>query len=259
MPKRLFKQVVYVASFAAVVIGIVSVILYFVLKQPPSCFDKKLNQGETEVDCGGPCVSCDLRHLKPLQVSGVTLFDSGQGAVSTLVEVRNLNPNYGADHFSYTIDFYDKFSKKIFSYDGESFVYPGRIKKLVDTGIAIGLQDIGRAELTIDTSSLSWRPVIEFIPAKTDIRELDIGIDSATQNVVISGLAINNNAYAVPEINVVAIIYNKRDVPINIAKTLLKDFPPFHERSFQISIPVVDVSNFNRESTDIFLEASPQQ
>lgn len=52
----------------------------------PSCFDSILNQGEIEVDCGGPCPSCPARMTA--KVDGVTW--ESQGGVASTVNGNNI-------------------------------------------------------------------------------------------------------------------------------------------------------------------------
>jgi len=37
-----------------------------IFKPKPTCSDNKQNQNEDAVDCGGPCLACDLKDLEPL-------------------------------------------------------------------------------------------------------------------------------------------------------------------------------------------------
>ena len=111
--KRKLKQFlyggIYLAVFGLIVWGLLSV---FIVKEP-TCFDLKQNQGETGVDCGGLCESCELKNIIPLSIKGrVQIFELENGVISLLGRVFNSNKNHDGE-FSYRFILYDRSDKKL--------------------------------------------------------------------------------------------------------------------------------------------------
>src|SRR4030042_1047573 len=128
---RLLKQIIYGVGYLAVFFLIGFLIYNSHFKPAPTCFDGKQNQNETCVDCVGPCASCEIRTLSPLEAIQIKRFSGDNQAVVT-AEVKNPNLNWGADQFSYTFDVYGKNGAKIKSIAKTSFIYAGEIKYLLE-------------------------------------------------------------------------------------------------------------------------------
>ena len=77
MKNRAFKRITVLAIiFGALILG-VFIYAQIQTKPTPSCFDKIKNQGEYDVDCGGPCLACK-GHPEPLNCSSDTRY-AGNG------------------------------------------------------------------------------------------------------------------------------------------------------------------------------------
>ncbi|KKU42980.1 MAG: hypothetical protein UX56_C0001G0015 [Candidatus Azambacteria bacterium GW2011_GWD2_46_48] len=68
MDTRTQKQVI-IAIFFLGILFFIGGGFYFAFRSPASCFDKIQNQGEEDIDCGGPCATaCEEKELKPLEI-----------------------------------------------------------------------------------------------------------------------------------------------------------------------------------------------
>ena len=130
------KQLTYFLAFLIVVIG--AIVGFYLNITAPSCNDKKQNQDEKGVDCGGVCAKECLGEIKdltvlwskPLKVSG-----SDYDAVA-LVENRNLF--LSAKSAKYQFKFYDDRNILIASREGEVFINPGQKFAIFENGINAG-------------------------------------------------------------------------------------------------------------------------
>lgn len=242
MERRKIKQMLYGVGYLSVVFLIVAGVYFIWLKPTPTCFDERRNQGETEVDCGGPCVPCETRTLSPLQASWVKHFSANNpaqqqavyGASKTIIvaEIKNPNSDYGADSFSYTFDIYDSLGKKFHTLTKNSFIYSGEIKYLFEANININSDNINKVEISF--SDINWKSRGEF--PKPDIQTREIKTESA-KPVNVSGIVVNNNAFGFSKVNIIAFLFNKDGFRISASETELNNLKSFEERFFRAIFP----------------------
>ncbi len=234
MNKHLIKQVLYGAGYLAVLFLIVFLIYLIWLKPAPTCFDNKQNQAEIGIDCGGPCSPCEIKTLTPLESSWIKYFSSdSQTVIAT--EIKNSNPNWGADSFSYTFDIYGENGIKIKSFTKNSFIYSGEIKYLIEP-IEVYSKDI--TDIKISFSNINWKSAEEFSKPVVQLREVET--ESAIQDgggVIVSGFITNNNAFPLSKARIIGFLLNKSDVQISASKTEMENIKAFEEKSFKINFP----------------------
>lgn len=102
---RTQKQIV--VGLTAILVIIVLVFLgKTIFKPKPTCFDQKQNQNEDAVDCGGSCLACDLKDLKPLVVENTYILDYKLKGFDLVAKIFNPNTKYGltgiVGHFTLT-------------------------------------------------------------------------------------------------------------------------------------------------------------
>lgn len=252
MQSRLLKQVIYGSLYLAIILGI-AYIIYLPFRSPPSCFDEKLNQRETEIDCGGPCEPCELRRLKPITVSPVTIFDVSEGKLTALFEMRNPNVNFGAQKLTYKINFYDSRGSLVSSRTNDSFIYPGEIKLTMEAGLNIDPRSIIRA--AVELSGFSWQPVSEFSLPKTTTRDLRVEIEATERRALVSGFLVNENSFELAQAVLNVVIHNSLGARVGASKTLIEDIEPFGEKSFLVIVPGIDLGEVKSDWVRVGIEA----
>jgi len=248
---RFLKQLIYGTFYLAILFGIGYLIYTGALRGPASCFDNRQNQGETGIDCGGPCLDCGLKNLEPIRVSPVSIFDIG-GRLSVLFELRNPNVRFGANEFAYTIEFYGPSNTLVSSLTRNSFIYPGEIKYIVEAGLEIDPSGVRRAE--VELANFSWKSREEFSLPRTQVRDLKTEIDREGNKAEISGVIVNQNSFRLSRVVVSAIIFNSAGARIGVSKTLAEDTAPFEEKTFTIVALGFDIEDVDTDATRIYLE-----
>lgn len=250
MQSRPLKQLIYGAFYLAILFGI-GYLFYAPFKSPPSCFDAKQNQSETGIDCGGACPPCELKTLKAVTVSPVSILDAGGGRLSLVFELRNPNTSFGADKFSYKISLLSAAGGTVFSFSRQAFIYPGEIKTVIEAGVDAEASRIIRAE--VELSDFSWKSKTEFPSVKAGYRELEAEIKD--DKVVVAGRVVNDNSFSISKAVVGAIIENDLGFPVGASETSLEAIPPFGTAPFEITIPGTGLSNVSAEDARIVIEA----
>ena len=224
MNPRLVKQILYGTGYLVFFGLIVFGIYYIWFKPAPTCFDNKKNQGETGVDCGGPCLSCEIRQLKPLEASWIKYFPS-EGRLSIAAEIKNPNLDYGANGFSYLIDVMDKEGGLIKNISGQSVSYAGEIKYLVEI-TEVDYQKVGEARINL--SNFNWQSKQNFSAPDVQLREIKTQAANADNTgISVNGFLANQNAFGLSKARLVAFLINQNGNELAASKTELENIPAF--------------------------------
>lgn len=153
---RAKRQVFYFGIFAAVVFVLVFGLIYF-LRFSPTCFDNRQNQGEKEVDCGGPCEPCVSEAREPI-VLWTRFFESKKaGFYDVAALVRNPNLKFKLKSFRYRFKIYDEKNVLINEREGEEFLNPGDDLLILERDLAASERTPSRANFEI--LSKNWAAV----------------------------------------------------------------------------------------------------
>ncbi len=234
MKKRLVKQLIYGAGYLLFFSLIVFLFYLAFLKPAPTCFDNRQNQGEIGIDCGGPCPSCEIKTLFPIESNWIKYFPNDNQVVIA-AEIKNPNLKWAADFFSYTFDIYGENGGKIKSIVKNSFIYAGEIKYLVEVP-DVDFKDI--TSIKISFSDINWKTAEEFSKPAVQIRE--IKTEPASQDptkVTVSGFIANNNAFPLSKVRVVGFLFNTGGLQISASKTELENVAAFQEELFKLNFP----------------------
>ncbi|MBI4193161.1 MAG: hypothetical protein HY536_00860 [Candidatus Colwellbacteria bacterium] len=233
MQNTLLKQFIfslfYLALFAGVVYG-----GYLVLRPASSCFDGKQNQNEEEIDCGGVCASCALKHLVPITADPAVLFASSNGAVSVLLTLKNANATFGANSVSYRIDVLDGTGDVLSSSLQETFVYPSEIKTFVVSGIPV----TGTPVLAVPkVLNVSWTEAAAFSRPSVKVSEVSLAPHPSQPYLIATGVVVNGNSFPLSSIALSAMLTDPSGNVASVSSSLVNDVLPFEARAFTITIP----------------------
>lgn len=232
---RLIKQfsygVVYLAIFSLIVWGVYS----WIIEKAPTCFDGIQNQNETGIDCGGLCVSCDIKNLKSLGLGKVSLF-SYDRSYSASAPIWNSNTNFGASFFEYEVNFHDSSKRVLHTVKNTGFIYPGETKEIIESArIVTGVPE--SAEIKIDTNRIEWKKSIDFSSPLYEKGDVTATIEK--DQVIVSGQIINKDNSVLSRVVANAFLIDEFGKRIGASKTELKNLGPFQAGNFKIFIPVV--------------------
>ncbi|PIR89244.1 MAG: hypothetical protein COU07_02155 [Candidatus Harrisonbacteria bacterium CG10_big_fil_rev_8_21_14_0_10_40_38] len=253
MPRRGIKQfiygVLYLSIFAAIIYYIYGYFFSF-----GTCFDNRRNQGEEQVDCGGPCVSCEIANLKPIEALPVKLVGSGN-FTSALLGFKNPNTSFGASNFRYHVTFFDNTDTVVSDVVRDSFIYPGDIKTVVEAGVPISISGVSYAKAIIENQT--WRPISEFSNPDTSIRSARIEQDSIFDGnkISITGLFVNREAVSLARADIYVAVYDRNDVLIGLSSTFIERISSFEERAFTAIVPISDVSAISTASVRVYADS----
>ena len=156
MPWAIRRRLLYLAGiffFFGMLIGIP---LAIITHKPATCFDGIQNQGETDVDKGGPCVLLDERYLQPSATLWARSFTVRAGEYNAVAYIQNPNNYAGVEGVGYKFSLYDAQNILVAEDTGTAFIMPGAITPIFDGGIQTGNRSATRALFSF-TSPLVWK------------------------------------------------------------------------------------------------------
>lgn len=125
-----------VVAFFLVTVG--GPIAYWYFTIPPTCTDGKQNQGETSPDHGGPCILLDEHALSPAPILWSRSFPVRDGSFNSVAYIQNDNVSAGVRNVSYRFALYDTDNVLVAERAGSTFIMPGAITPVFESGIQTG-------------------------------------------------------------------------------------------------------------------------
>jgi len=253
MNKYQKKQFTIATIFILVVI-IIGLGIYFLIKPSATCFDNIQNQGEQDVDCGGPCGPCEkAEELVVISVNFISTFSSDFDLVA---KIKNPNNDWGAESADYKFNIYDLDNELIGYKTGRTYLLPQETKYIIEQRITTKI-DPFRAD--IELSNINWQELKDF-------EEIEIGIKDKKHEITeqgfnkASGNIENKSSYDLNKIEIAALLFNEDGKLIAVGKTETRTILAGESRYFEIIWPYQvpeEVSSFEiRTYTNVFLYVS---
>lgn len=209
-------------------------VYYFLTRTQATCSDGIQNQGEIEIDCGGPCDSCDVKNRKPLAASEPTIFWIDNNTLSLLFTVENPNQNYGSDNFTYKINLYDDHDNMVKSIQKSFFIYGGETETLTEINIDTGGILIGRAEVLIGDTN--WVPSINWQEPKLNPESLMATKENGPY--MVKGTIENPNSFDISQIVISAVLFSKEGREITVTRSDPGAIKPFRTKGFIVFVKI---------------------
>ena len=236
---RTLKQILYGLLF----LGILVVTAWIIVipryaAEVATCIDGVQNQDEADVDCGGPCIDCELKNLS-LQTGGVKIIEVLEKS-SLLVKVKNPSNNYGAFGVPYKIEVTGLLGQSIGVIEGELNIEDGEEKYIAVVGFEASKNDISGADFSL--GEFDFAPKADLIDYDFEIE--DVAVTFPEKMVQAKGILINDSGFDIPEIVLTALFYTSEGDITNVGTSFISNIKAFEKRDFLISVP----------SNDLFLD-----
>jgi hypothetical protein len=237
MDSRRRKQLIYGGAFIAIV-ALIAWGISSAVRPAPSCVDGIQNQGETGVDCGGPCAKvCAPSTLTAIAAAGsVQSFATSPGHYTFLVKVANANADFGAQSFDYSIDLYGGASDTLMeSIPGQSFIYGGQVKYLLVPNLAVAAP-FTNAELTV--AGANWTPssTMGAVPQFNDPLPVT-GNAMTSSTIIVNGSLTDDDVSAFNNILIVAVFKDANGNVVGASQTELDSIAPGQTEPLTVSYP----------------------
>ncbi len=251
MTARRAKQIIYGALYLVIWVGIFAGIYYGFVRVTPSCFNKIQDQGETGVDCGGPCATACTSNLQNIALGDLKTFVSGPGHDTFLARVENHNVDFGSKIFNYSFDLYDASGTVLLSVPGQSFIYPGEVKYLLLPNFEIPVS-MDHASLVMQNPEWAPSSTVGAVPQFGNPLTIT-GNTMTSSTVTVTGEITDSDSSAFANILIVAVFYDANGFQVGASQAELNAITPNQTENFSVSYPVV--TNLNPLLTKAFAYA----
>lgn len=135
-------------------------IAYWYFTIPPTCSDGKQNQGESSPDHGGPCIKLDAFALSPAPILWSRSFAVRDGSFNAVAYIQNSNESAGIRRVRYRFSLYDTGNVLVAEREGATFVMPGSVTPVFESGIETGNREAVRTYFQY-TENPQWERMID--------------------------------------------------------------------------------------------------
>jgi hypothetical protein len=211
------RQIGYLAIFLAAVVVLVGVPILLLVHKEPTCTDGERNQGEVDVDCGGPCEAYCASQAVPLKVLWTRVFKVTDEVYSIVAYIENSNTDAGARNVPYSFKIYDKENILITERRGKIFIAPKQITPIFEGGLPVGSRVPARAffEFRGEPKWERMSPIDYALLTKNIKLRFE---DSAPRLEV---TLVNSSLRGIYDVEVVAVIFDRRDNAIAASRTVV--------------------------------------
>lgn len=186
MVALIFLLVVFLIIMAVVLMG----------KKDPTCSDGIKNQGEFEIDCGGPCYPCQEKPvLKDLEVLSTEWVYDADNRYDLVLKIKNPNSLYGAQSFQYQVKIQDAANREMAKTDNATeFILPGETKYILIPAVGLTQEP---AKLMVEIQNPKWEKFTDYEEPNLVINNKSFQVSSGGQAgfARASGTLINNSPY----------------------------------------------------------------
>lgn len=223
--------------------------LYSIFAPEPTCSDKKQNQSEKGIDCGGPCTPCKITQAVDMKVQEIAVVPGGGNTYDVIAKVFNPNDVFGAVNFKYEFILKDVNGNKIATQEGADFILPSDTKYVVSLGIQTdgGLKAVS-AEIKI--SDPEWTTLNTIEKPQIGVYSKKFGKAPTGEGSEAEGLIRNESNYDLNKISLVIILRDGENKIVGVNKTEKNVVRVKEQRDFRINWPYALPGNVQKMDVD---------
>lgn len=214
------RQILDILILIAVFLLFGSIIAYPYLSKEPTCTDGTQNGTETGIDCGGLCARACIEETDPLSILWSRAFQVVPGRFNAVAYVENHNRTKAVDKVSYRFRFADANNLYIGKRDGTTFIPPSGNFAIFEPAI-----DLGHSVPVYTTFEFTQAPVwLQVEQSKIDqlkVLASDIKLENVDKSPKLSTMITNDSLFDIPNVSVVAILYDKDGNAISVSQTYI--------------------------------------
>lgn len=230
------RQLLYLGILLALFLGLVFLVGYPYFNKPATCFDNKQNGIEAGVDCGGMCSLACVAQVDPISTLWARSFRVVPGRYNAVAYLENHNKSIAVERIAYRFRFADKDNTYIGKREGITYVPPAGKFAVFAPGI-----NVGNSVPVYTTFEFTEVPVWRQIdPTKIDQLKMDISNiqlinEETTPNL--SAVIKNNSLFDVPEITIIAILYDESHNALSVSSTYVEDLGGGESKNINFTWP----------------------
>jgi hypothetical protein len=219
------RQILYILSIVLFLAIVGFLIVLPTLNKPPTCSDGIQNGTETGIDCGGSCpYACSDQMTQPT-VLWARAFEVVPGRYNAVAYIVNHNKDVAAEKVSYRFRLADANNIYVGMREGTTFIPPAGNFAIFEPAI-----DVGNSTPVHTTFEFTEAPVwLQVSPDKISqlkVSVSNIQLSGETTNPALTATVKNESLFTIPDVNIVAILYDKLGNAVSVSSTYLNQLNP---------------------------------
>lgn len=225
MTWALRRQLVYIGILVLVFGGLGLWIGYPHFNTPPTCNDGKQNGDEAGIDCGGSCALACVATVDDLKVIWSRTFQVVPGRYNAVAYIENQNKNAAVNSIHYRFRFADSNNLYIGSREGDVAIPPSGKFAILEPAV-----DLGSSVPVYTSFEFTQVPVWIQVPSqKIEQMKLvlaDVELSNESTEPRLFARLQNTSFLTIPNIDVVAILYDANGNALSASQTYLDKIGP---------------------------------
>jgi hypothetical protein len=214
------RQIFYLGMLIAAFLFFGFLIIFPYINRPPTCTDGVQNGTETGADCGGSCKLACFAETDPISVMWSRSFRVVPGRYNAVAYLVNHNQNKVVEKINYRFRFADENNVYIGKREGSTFVPPAGKFTVFESAIDVGNSTPVYTSFEF-TSVPTWIQVDPEMVKQLNITLGKIELTGETTNPHLSATIKNNSLFFIPEVGVVAILYDAMGNAVSVSRTFI--------------------------------------
>lgn len=227
--------------FYTVIIILAISIFAFIIISPnfnkaPSCTDGKQNGTETGIDCGGLCANACIVQVDPVSIIWARAFRVVPGRYNAVVYLENHNRNIAVNKINYKFRFADANNVYIGKREGSTFIPPSGKFVIFEPAVDIGNSIPVYTNFEF-TQTPQWVTVLQEKINQLQILISNIVLVNEDTSPRLSATLKNNSFFSIPEMEVIAILYDENHNAVSVSSTFLESLSGEEVREINFTWP----------------------
>ncbi len=233
-----FKRQIFYISIVILFFGVLGFLtLYPSLNKLPTCVDNRQNGDETGIDCGGSCLKACAFEADEVSILWARSFLVVPERYNAVAYLENHNKNLVVNKIKYQFRFADEDNIYLGRRMGVAFIPPGRNFAIFERGMEFG-GSIPVYTTFSFTEIPNWLSVSETKINQLQIFISNVSLENEATNPHLSATLKNNSLFIIPDINVVAILYDEEGNAISASSTYLDKLSREEARAINFTWPM---------------------
>lgn len=236
MTWSLRRQILYIGILVLFFVIFGFLIISPSFNKAPTCSDEKQNGNETGIDCGGSCARACAAQTDQISVLWARAFKVVPGRYNAVAYLSNHNKNTAVERISYRFRFADANNIYIGKRESSTFIPPGGKFAVFEPGIDIG--NSIPVYVTFEfTETPNWLQVSQEKIDQLKVLISNIMLTGETTSPRLSATITNNSLFTIPNVNIIAILYDSSGNAVSASRTYLETLAPLQNIDINFTWP----------------------
>jgi hypothetical protein len=232
----------YIAIVAVIAIIIIVPIAFSIFNKKPTCTDGKQNGGERGVDCGGVCPELCVSQISNPVVVWSRSFKVLDGVYNSVAYIENPNFNASILKISYIFKLFDEKNILITERKGFTFISPNNVSPIFESAIQTGQRVPAKTFFEFSETAIWTQSIDKNEPLSVNNTVLSKKDSSPRIDTVL----VNNSITDIRNIEIVAIVFDKKDNAIGVSSTFVELLSNRSSKNLVFTWPTVFESSVSR-------------